>query len=64
VSKEVHNTLEETVGQLISSTGIEDPNSRNLLAVFGEYGEEDSGIQGLVIIDSRWYAKTPYMQTP
>jgi hypothetical protein len=37
VSKEIHNTLEETVGQLISSTGIEDPNSRNPGAVFGEY---------------------------
>jgi hypothetical protein len=61
VSKEVHDTLEETINQLSSSTGIEDPNYRNPRGVFDEYGEKDSGIKGL---DPRWYAKTPYMQTP
>jgi hypothetical protein len=38
VSKEFHDTLEETVN---SSTGIRDPNCRNL-AMFDGYGEKDS----------------------
>jgi hypothetical protein len=58
MSRDFHDTLKETVNQLISRT--RDPNCRNL-AVFDEYGVEDSGIKGL---DPRWYAKTPYTQTP